>query len=149
MPNPGMSPEVQQAIQRRQGSQPTLNQRSPQAAQISPVPAPQDPSKASSPQDAKPPKYEAQNQDDLIVMALIEKTKNNDKFKKEQLEMNKQPAPQKPSSPPQAPTPPMGGGGFSLSPGFSMSPMNKQSDYQGGRYSALDNYGKGQGINRI
>jgi len=149
--NPGLEPEVQQAIQRRQGPQPALNQVSQGASNAPKMPPPTTPSQispapqASQPQQAQAPakpKYEAQNQDDLIVMALIEKMKTNDKMKKEQITMSAQPAPQAGNSKP------MGGSNFSMSSGFEqpMSVNQMQGDYNfglGKDYSGVNNFGKG------
>lgn len=146
-PNPGMTPEVLDAIRRRSQT-PQIQQVSPQARVANPVPPPpQDLNKASSPPNAPQPKFQPQTQDDLIVMALTEKLKNNDKLKKEETKMQ---IPQTPS--PQA----MGGGGMHTMPGGSMMPDNMmgsqpmprtsmQSDYMGGGYTGLNNYG-GRGI---
>lgn len=154
MPNPALSPEIQQAMQRRQQGQPTpaLNQVSPQAPTSNPVPQPMNSSemnKASSPQGTpapQQPKWQPQTQDDLIVSALIEKMNNNDKLKKEQLKMSQQPMPMGGGYPQKKST--SMGGGFNLSPGFQqpMSVNQMQSDYAGGLgkdYSGLSNYGQG------
>lgn len=153
MPNEGLSPAVQQAVQRRQqgNPQPALSQVSNQAPMANATPQPMNPSemtKASSPQGApqtaSQPKWQPQNQDDAIVSALIEKMKANDKLKKEQASMQPQP---------QAPQMPQGGGGYkqmgggNLSPGFSqpMAVGAMQGDYAGGMgrdYSGMGNYGQ-------
>lgn len=91
-PNPGISPEIQQALERRgmTGGTPALNQMSPGAATANPVPPPSAPSelnKASAPQGSAPSKFQPQTQDDIIVGALIEQLKNNQKAKKEELAM--------------------------------------------------------------
>lgn len=96
MPNPGMSPAVQQALQRRQQSTPMMDQTSPQAPMQDQAPQPMNPSEmtqAAAPSQAqgqpaqKQPKFEPQTQEDLIVQALIEQLKNNNKLKKEQAKM--------------------------------------------------------------
>lgn len=157
-----MSPEVLQALQRRSGAPtPQLNQMTPGSAGAPDIPQPMPMSEmtqASAPPQSEPvqqSKFQASNQDDAIVLALIEKMKNNDKLKKEQTQMAPQPAPA-----PQAPPSPMGGGGqsyhqynkggggFSLSSGYDQPmPVNQmQSNYNGGLgkdYSGLSNYGKG------
>lgn len=107
MQNPGLSPAVQEAIQRRQqgNPQPALNQVSPQAAMAQPMPQPATDSslnKSSAPQSMPQEKWTPTNQDDAIVAALIEKMKNNDKLRKEQATMAAQPSPQ----------PGQGGGGY-------------------------------------
>lgn len=92
MANPGLSPEVQEALQRRgmTGGSPALNQMSPQAATANPITPPATPSslnQASAPQASQPQKFEPQSQDDIIVSALIEQLKNNGKERKEQVAM--------------------------------------------------------------
>ena len=79
--NPGMSPAVTEALQRRSGSStPQLSQTSPDARMQSQVPQPMPQGEMTS--TSNPPaqtgapapsqKYEPQNQEDLVVMALIE-----------------------------------------------------------------------------
>jgi len=150
MPNPGLSKEVQDAITRRSGPQPALNQVSPGAATAQlPQPTPQSQmTQASAPQGSpagevpKMPRFEPQDRQDLITVALIEQLKNDAKLIKEQGKMargetQKPPAPQ-----------PQGGGGFSMSPGFTQPmPVNMmQGNYAGGMgkdYGGANNYGKG------
>lgn len=103
--NPGLTPAVQQALQRRAGA-PQLSQVSPQAPMQNTVPQPMNPSEMTA--TSNPPastsapsqKFEPQNQDDMIVMALIEHLKNNTKLKKQEMELSN-PSPQA-----------MGGGGY-------------------------------------
>lgn len=169
MPNPGLSPEIMQAMQRRQGgeSSPALNQVSPGApsAQL-PPPVPQAGlTQASAPQGPPAgeapamPKFEAQNRKDLITLALIEQLKNDNKLDKEKAKMGQQPSPEPAQAsvapPPVAPAPPQGGGngmsmnygmgGGELSPGFQqpMPVSAMQSDYGSGNYSGMNNYGQG------
>ncbi len=132
MGNPAMSPEVQQAMQRRQmgGSTPQLQQQSPQAPGQEVMP-PANPSSLGQPGPNTPSapsqKYEPQNQEDVIVQALIEQLKTTQKLKKETMTMGMggdQPRTPAPSAPP------MGGesGGQSLrgiSP-FTQSTSNNQ-----------------------
>lgn len=171
-PNPGMSRQVQQALGRRQDAG-ALNQMSPQAAQANPVPAPAPQSslnKASAPADRPPQqtqKYQAQNQEDLIVEALIEQLNNIQEERKDRAKM--------PPMPPQGqPTPqvaPQGGayenmggcgynkgggyqnmGGFGYSSGFDqpapVSVMQQQGDFYTGKYDSLNNYGQGSELNK-
>jgi len=143
--NPGLSPAVQQAMQRRSGS-PALSQVSPQAPMANPVPEPANPSSLNqtsappSEQAPKLPKFEPQNRKDLIVTALVEQLENENKLEKEQMKMAQQPAPE--PAPMQAP---VGGGATQLSPGFNqpMAKSSMQSDYGFGNYSGLTGYGNG------
>jgi len=165
MPNPALSPEITQAMQRRQqgSSTPAMQQVSPQATTSNPVPQPA--TSSSLNQDSAPsaeaptmPKFEPQNRKDLITMALIEQLKNDNKLDKEKMKMAVQPQPEPAQSsvapPPQASlqqptTGGMGGGGqnstFSLSPGFNqpMARNQMQGNYLSGNFSGLNNYGKG------
>lgn len=130
MPNPGLSPAVQQALARRGMGQPTaaLDQTSPGAAMANPAPPPAA-SQPSAPQMAAPapaPKFTAANQDDAIVLALIEKMQNNDKLKKEQSKMGSAPQVGDPNAP-------MGGGSmnsFQSSDPFTM-PKESKTTYMG------------------
>lgn len=150
--NPGLSREVQIAMQRRQQGTPSpaLGQVSPQAANAPQMPAPMPQGEMtgeSAPPTSKPvqaPKFEAQDRKDLIVLSLIEQLKNDNKLDKEKSQI----------APPAAPAQPapnamgMGGGSFSMSPGFEqpMPVSAMQSNYQNGMgkdYSGLNNYGKG------
>lgn len=90
--NPGLSPEVQAALQRRMGqSTPQLNQVSSgaQMANMVPEAMPESQMTATSmppAQSATPSqKYQPQNQDDMIIQALIEHLKSSGQLKKEQL----------------------------------------------------------------
>lgn len=166
--NPGMSPEVMEAMARRQGgeSSPALQQQSPGAPSAQPMPAPipqGDMTQASGPQGAvtpeapSMPKFEPQDRQDLITLALIEQLKNDGKMLKEQGKM----AAGTPQTPP-APAPqagaamgggggmsynyqrPMGGGGngFSMSPGYDSQPMARSQMQGSGDYSGMNNYGR-------
>lgn len=126
--NPGLSPEVQEAMKRRQqgSGSPQLGQVSPQArmsgdmAQPSPM---SELTKASAP-PAKQPKFEPQDRKDIILQALIDQLDIENKSQEQQG---------------------MGGGGFSLSPGMEqpMSPAKMQGDYGVAKdYSGMNNYGK-------
>ena len=87
------SPAVMQALQRRTGA-PQLTQVSPQAPMQNTVPQPMNPSEMTA--TSNPPamtstpsqKFEPQNQDDMIVMALIEHLKNSTKLKKEEMQLS-------------------------------------------------------------
>lgn len=156
MQNPAMSPAITEAYKRReQGNpQPIMNQTSSQAPMANPVPGPMpisDMTQASSPPDTKPvsqPKFQPQNQNDLIVMALTEQLKNNNKLEKQQSQIPAQPAPQG-GGMTKIPNHMMPmGGGFSMSPGFEqpMPVSQMQGDYANGLgkdYSGLNGYGKG------
>ncbi len=141
MTNPGMTPAVQQALERRgmgasmQSGQGALTQVSPGAAMQNPVPQPTNAPSASgqsavpaAPQD----KFIPKTQEDFIVAALTEQLKNSHSLKKEEMKMA------------QGAAVPMGGGQmitqpqpqkrdyFSLStPGMNetMANSNKQSSY--------------------
>lgn len=116
--NPGMSPAVQAALNRRAtgGPVPQLQQVSPSMPMASgtpPSPIPQSAMDKTSkiPTQPKQPsqKYQPQNQSDQIVMALTEQLKNNNSLEKEKLKVAQgqsiqSPAPQVPSfnqAPPQ------------------------------------------------
>ena len=158
MPNPGLSPEIQEAIKRRQGGQaptPALNQVSPGAANASQMPAPMPQAQMSSPgidsQPPKMPRLEPQDRIDLITVALVEQMKNDAKLEKEKGKMARGETQKPPAPAPQAPTAPQGapmGGGspFSMSPGFQQPmPVNQmQGNYAGGmgNYGGMNNYGK-------
>ena len=144
--NPGMSPAVQAAIQRRAGTaQPALSQMSPGAAQPNPVTQPVNPSEinqASAPPAAPQQKFQPQDRRDLIVMSLTEQLKNDNKLEKEQIKMQGTPAP---TSSPAPQNSGMGtGGSFDLSSGFEqpMSPRQMQSNYPQKDYTGLNNYGQ-------
>ena len=155
MPNPALSPEIQAAMQRRQGapSTPALNQVSAQAptAQV-PQPMPQSQmTKASAPQGSSnaQPKFQPTNSHEMLVSALVEEMHNGTKLEKEKQKMSSQPAPAAPA--------PMGGGsgmsGFRMSAGYDqpMSVSQMQSNYNSGMgqdYSGMNNYGKGGGYGR-
>lgn len=115
--NPGMDPAVQEAIQRRMGTPtPQLSQVSSGAAMQSgqmPPPMPQSEMTATS----NPPagagigastgsvpsqKFEPQDKIDMIVMSLLEYLKNDQKLKKEEIQMSQVPA--------------IGGGGMGYTP---------------------------------
>lgn len=127
--NPSMSPEIQQAMARRQmgAPSPQLNQVSPDAAMQNSVPQPMNPSamiaSSAPPAPAGKPSYTPQNQDDMIVSALIEQLGNSHKLKKEQMKMSsgQMSAPQ----PPPTPTQPMGDS-------FGQAPSMPTSQMQGG-----------------
>jgi len=160
--NPGQSQSVTDAIQRRQqgGSSPALNQVSPGAAMANPLPQPipqsqmtqaSAPVGAPTPEAPRMPKFEPQDRQDLITVALIEQLKNDAKLVKEQGkaaagETQQPPTPQAPAQPA-----PMGGGAgsFSLSPGFEqpMATSQMQSNYgsgMGSDYSGMSGYGSGR-----
>lgn len=128
MDNPGLSPEVQQALQRRGGvSTPALSQVSPAAPQQS-VPQPANPSDLPQPKTPVNPtapsqKWTPQDQEGAIVAALIEQLKSSGKLKKEQAAMSSSPSAQMP-----APDPTMGN---NYAPSLGMGPdmsakMNQQ-----------------------
>lgn len=160
MPNPGLSPEILEAMRRRQmgAPAPALNQTSPDAAMANQVQPPAPPSsinQASAPPSAAPvktPKYQAQNSKEMIVQALIEQLKNDNKLEEQQGQMPPQPAPAAAmggGGAQYAYQKPMGGGGsYSMSPGYAqpMPKMSMQSDYSQGNYTGLNNYGNGQGF---
>lgn len=87
--NPGLSPEVQQALARRMGQPPvapTIGQVSPQAAMQQQVMQPMNPSEinaASSPPNISPnqtsQKFQPADRKDLIVKALVEQLENENK----------------------------------------------------------------------
>jgi len=115
MVNPALSPAVMQALRRRGigSDSPTITQVSPDARVPNPIPQPTNPS-AMPTQDMpaagsipSAPKFSPQSQDDMIVMALIEKMKNNGKAAQE-------------------PIAPMGGG--MQAPQMSKSPKQMQTD---------------------
>ncbi len=155
MQNPGMSPEVQQALQRRGLGTPIIGQVSPDAAMSNPVPQPMNPSEmtqASAPSGTPTPtaptlpKFEPQDRTDLITVALIEQMKNDNKLVKEQKKMAQSP---QPTPQPTVPTPmaPMGGGGFSTA--WSQPVASQQGNYQYGMgkdYSGMSNYGRGKNV---
>lgn len=107
--NPGLSPAVQEALQRRGMSTsgaPQLNQVSPDAAMQNPVAQPQAPSDmgmggggmtggGGMPQQGMPaqgaspakPKFEPTNQEDFIISTLAEQLKRSHDLKKEQNKM--------------------------------------------------------------
>jgi hypothetical protein len=165
--NPGTSRAVQQALQRRQNAG-ALNQMSPQAAQPNPVPVPATQSslnKASAPSDRPPQqtqKFQAQNQEDLIIEALVEQLNNIQEAKKDKAKMTQgQPALQSQPVPQEQSTggayEAVGGckknrGGasnFNYSGGFEqpitahVATMNQQPEYYSGIYSGLNNYNQG------
>lgn len=164
MANPGLSPEILEAMKRRQmgAPAPALNQTSPGAAMSQPLPPPMPQSEmtqASAPsgpptgQPAQTPKFQAQDRKDLIVQALVEQLDNDNKLDKEKSKMaTAQPSPM-PEAPmgggmPYAYQKPMGGGNFSMSPGYEQPmPVNQmQGDYESGMgkdYSGMNNYGQG------
>ncbi len=130
--NPSQSPEVAQAMARRQMGSPTpqLNQVSPDAAMQSAVPPPMNQSSMTgnsapnAPTGGAPKGYTPQNQEDMIVSALIEQMKSHGKLKKEQMKIDSgQMAP--PQAPQMPPTPPQGGG-------FGQAPSMPTSQMQGG-----------------
>lgn len=152
--NPGLSPAVSAALQRRglgvAGGQGALTQVSPQAPVQNPVSQPMSPSsltQASAPQGTPAPttpitpKFEPQDRTDLITLALIEQMKNDNKLVKEQTKMAQSPSP--------APTPspvPMGGGSMNFPSGWSqpMATSQMQGDYNyglGKEYSSINSYG--------
>lgn len=123
-----MSQAVQQAMARRGmgGQTPQLSQVSEQAPMQNPVPQPEPASaanKQSAPQVSAPQQsYKPQNQQDMIVNALIEQLKNTNKLETEKMKMSQaQPSmgavpvaqTQQPIPAAQAaPQMPMGGGGY-------------------------------------
>lgn len=98
--NPGLSPAVQEALQRRGMSTsgaPQLNQVSPDAAMQNPVAQPPAPSDmgGGSPmpqqgmaQGQPKPKFEPTNQEDFIISTLSEQLKRSHDLKKEQMKMS-------------------------------------------------------------
>ncbi len=94
--NPGMSPAVSAALARRNtgGAVPQLQQVSPSMPMASgtpPSPIPQSAMTKSSamPSQPKAPsqKFEPQNQQDMLVMALTEQMKNNTKLEQQKLKV--------------------------------------------------------------
>lgn len=158
-----MSQAVLEAIRRRQQT-PALNQASPEAAMANPVPQPMPPSEmtqASAPPEAQPvkaPKFEPQDRKDLIILALTEQLKNENKAEKQQADMTP-PAPEAPTPAPMGGGMPnnmggcgykknMGGGGaYSLSAGYDQPmPVNQMQDTYQKDYTGLNNYGKGSQV---
>lgn len=140
--NPAMAPAVQEAMQRRAGSPGGLNATSAQAPMANPMPQPSTPSslgeapsmgQGSQGSEPKAPKFEPQERKDLIVLALIEQLKNDNKLDKEKSQIPAQPSQPSPAMPS------MGGG--SLSPGFQ--PMARSQMQGSGDYTGLNNYGQG------
>lgn len=156
MENPGLSPAVQAALSRRQGGgqpgqmqqgQGALTQASPQAPMQAPTPQPPTTPQGQAPNapQAKAPAYQPQNQEDMIVQALIEQLKNSGKMKKDQMKIDQpsmgtlpvaQTTPQQPSMPAQMPPapqgmPPMGGGGMG-EPNFMNTPQQPNSVFEFG-----------------
>ena len=83
--NPGMSQEIMQAMQRRAmgAGAPQLQQVSPQARAGQPIPQPVpqgEVNQAAAPQQARPQKFQPQDRRDLIIMALIEQLKLDNKL---------------------------------------------------------------------
>jgi len=153
MPNP-MSPEIMQAMKRRDGGQ-TPPPDAPISQPVQPMPQGEmtqasGPAGAATPQAPKMPKFEPQDRQDLITVALIEQLKNDGKLVKEQGKApvgapQTPPAPQQPAPAPQGQA--MGGGSFSMSSGFEQPmPVNQmQSNYGNGMgkdYSGLSGYGR-------
>jgi len=139
--NPGLSPEVQAAIQRRQGAQPALNQVSPGAASATGIPAPtsqSDMTQASAPSGQAPsmPKFEPQDRIDLITVALVEQMKNDAKLEKEKGKVARGETQSPPPAPAPAPAPqaPQGGG-----TGMFNQPMPRSK--MQGDYTGLSGYG--------
>lgn len=152
MENPGLSPEVQQALARRMGQPPvapTIGQVSPQAAMQNQVMQPMNPSEvnaASSPPNVSPnqtsQKFEPTDRKDLIVQALVSQLENENKAEKQQAQLGAAMG----GGNPYPMTKPMGGG-FSMSPGYEqpMPISQMQGDYQNGMgrdYSGMGNYGQ-------
>lgn len=118
--NPGLSPEILAAMQRRsQGTPaPQLQQQSPGAPGAPDMAPPIPPSQlnaASAPpqspqQPPQQPEFAPQTQSDMIVMALAEQLKNNNKAEKQQAQM----AAPAPSAQPMPQGGGMGGNGMSM-----------------------------------
>lgn len=93
MNNPGLTPAVQMALQRRGGGTPQLNQVSPQAPMQNAVPQPMNSSEmtaSSNPElQTKRPsdKYQPKNRGDIAIMALAEYLKNDQQIQKEALKL--------------------------------------------------------------
>jgi len=94
MDNPAMTPEVQEAIQRRAGGAPTpqLAQTSAQAPMqgdpaMSPMPMSQMTASSTPPAGVPATKFEPKDKTDLVLMALTEFLKNDHKLQKQQMEM--------------------------------------------------------------
>jgi len=89
--NPGISAEVQAALQRRAGSAPQLGQVSPQAATANPITPPMNPSDMTStstpsvgpkrPSD----KWAPQDNEGMVIASLSEYLKNKASLEKEKL----------------------------------------------------------------
>ena len=111
MPNPGLSPAIQQAMQRRGMGSPDaqLNQTSPQAAMANPGGQPPNPSELNQSPQVQPsaPKFEPGNEQEFIVAALAERLKDIGKTEKEKLKLA---SGQAQPSQPQPSAPAMGGG---------------------------------------
>jgi len=135
--NPGLSPEVQQALQRRQGGAPTpqLNQVSVGAAQGGQMPPPM--AQSGMTQTSTPPapsqsgsqKYQPQNQQDMIVAALVEQLKSTNQLEKEKLKMSSGQV-QSPQSP--ASTGGASGGTGATPESYLQAPSIPVSQMQGG-----------------
>lgn len=156
MSNPGLSPNVQAALQRRGAGGPEamgqLNQVSPQAPMVNPVPqmsTPSDANKSSAPQASPPQKWEPQNQQDFIISALAEQLKNSQKL---ELEKTKIPQPSMGALPVAQVQPPMGGGnpygggsGSNLRPNMFSSPSDSKIGYFDMSSPAMPNTSKQSG----
>jgi len=143
------------AIARRAQGDPSaqLNQQSqqvPGGQQMPPQMTPSAQGQASLPQGQPPaqPKFQPQEREDLIVMALIEELKNSAKLKKEQAAMQQPQASQQPQAPQG------GGNGMTMgnrvnnfstsmtqpwSQGTSMSTNQMQRDYPFSQYTGGGN----------
>jgi hypothetical protein len=137
--NPGLSSAVQEALARRSGGSPTpqLSQVSPDARMANPgVPPPMASSQmtATSNPPAQNPtqsqKYSPQNQDDLIVMALIEHLKGSTQLQKEKMKLGQGQLPSTPQTPPQ----PQGATPESYLSAPSTAVMNQQANPLGGGF---------------
>lgn len=140
--NPGMSPAVQAALQRRMtgGPVPQLQQTSPSMPMASgtppsPMPMSAMDKKSSIPVQPKQPsqKYQPQNQSDQIVMALTEQLKNNNQLERQKLKVAQgqsiqPPVPQVPSFN-QAPPQNAGAGVFGAPASMSTSAAVRLPDW--------------------
>jgi len=93
--NPGMSPAVAEALQRR-GMSPNpsqMGQVSPGAPMANPVdqPLPTSELPQNSPQGVPKQEFSPQTQDDIIVQGLIKQLTNNNSLEKEKNKMNQVP----------------------------------------------------------
>lgn len=138
--NPGMSPAVQAALQRRNtgGPVPQLQQTSPSMPMASgtpPSPIPQSAMTKSSALPAQPKapsqKYQPTDQASMIAMALTEQLKNLTKLEGEKLKMTQGQSiqPQTPQVPQFNQTPPQNSGDVFGSPSMPTSAMQGGSPF--------------------